>query len=237
MVSGRAKDDVSGILVVDKETGMTSHDVVDLVRRRFGVKKAGHAGTLDPAATGVLVILIGSATRLSQKLSGQDKSYRAVMKLGERTDSGDSEGKIIAEKEVSVDAERVRKVVESFRGDIEQIPPMFSAKKIKGKKLYQLARKGAVVERPPVKVTINDIGVTEAALPEVEFYVDCGKGTYIRQLADDIGEKLGCGAHLTGLRRISSGNFHVRDAVSVTELSSMSRERFYESVTGIQESP
>ena len=233
MVPEGAKDIVSGILVVDKGTGMTSHDVVSLVRRRFGVKKAGHAGTLDPGATGVLVILIGTATRLSQKLSGEDKSYRAVMRLGERTDSGDSEGKTIAEKEVSVDGERVRQVVESFRGEIEQVPPMFSAKKIKGKKLYHLARKGIAVERPPVKVTVKDIAVEEVAIPEVTFYVRCGKGTYIRQLADDMGEKLGFGAHLTALRRLSSGKFHIRDAVSVSELSTMSRERFYESVTGI----
>lgn len=226
-------DDVSGVVVVDKEKGMTSHDVVDLVRKRFNFKKVGHAGTLDPNATGVLVILVGLATKLSEKLSGEDKMYKATMKLGERTDSADVDGKIISNRHVSVGPDRIKEVMSEFVGQIEQIPPMFSAKKIKGKRLYKLAREGGVVERPPVKVTIKSIEITELSLPEVQFDVLCTKGTYIRQLADDIGEKLGCGAHLVELRRISSGRFNIASAVTVPELIEMTRERFNENITRI----
>ena len=222
--------EAAGVLVVDKEKGMTSHDVIDVVRRNFGVKKAGHAGTLDPNATGVLVVLIGKATKLSGKLTGEDKRYRALIKLGERTDSGDSTGKIISVKDVLPGPEKIKEVMAQFIGDIEQIPPMFSAKKVRGKRLYKLARKGKVVERSPIKVTIKSLTIKAINMPEVEFDVFCTKGTYIRQLADDIGEKLGCGAHLVELRRISSGDFIVDDAVTVPELKKMSRERFDESI-------
>jgi tRNA pseudouridine55 synthase len=229
----REIDRISGILVVDKAKGMTSHDVIDVVRKRFGVKKAGHAGTLDPNATGVLVVLIGKATKLSQKLTGEDKKYRAVMKLGEKTDSGDSAGKITARREVSCLPDQIKKVMQGFVGEIEQIPPMFSAKKVGGKRLYKAARKGEVVERSPVKVTIKSLELISSNMPEVEFDVLCTKGTYIRQLADDIGEKLGCGAHLSELRRISSGEFKIDAAVTVAELEKMSKESFYESVARI----
>jgi len=225
--------EVSGIIVVDKDKGMTSHDVVDLVRRRFVLKKTGHAGTLDPNATGVLVLLVGSATKLSQKLSGEDKMYRALMKLGVRTDSGDVTGKIVSKKDILIGPQEINEVMKQFLGDIEQVPPMFSAKKIKGKRLYKMARRGEVVERPPVRVTIKSLDIRAVNLPEVEFDVLCSKGTYIRQLADDIGERLGCGAHLVELRRISSGNFKVEDAVTISELSEMSKESFNESVKRI----
>ncbi|MFA6636812.1 MAG: tRNA pseudouridine(55) synthase TruB [Candidatus Omnitrophota bacterium] len=226
-------DQVSGILVVDKAKGMTSHDVIDVIRKRFGVKKAGHAGTLDPNATGVLVVLIGKATKLSQKLTGEDKKYRAVMKLGERTDSGDSTGKIISGGEVFCFPDQIKKVMQGFVGEIEQIPPMFSAKKVGGKRLYKAARRGEVVERAPIKITIKSLEVISLNMPEVEFDVLCTKGTYIRQLADDIGEKLGCGAHLSELRRISSGEFNVDGSVPAAELEKMSKESFYESVARI----
>ena len=225
--------EVSGIIVVDKDKGMTSHDVVDLVRRRFVLRKTGHAGTLDPNATGVLVLLVGSATKLSQKLSGEDKMYRALMKLGVRTDSGDVTGKIVSKKDILIGPQEINEVMKQFLGDIEQVPPMFSAKKIKGKRLYKMARRGEVVERPPVRVTIKSLDIRAVNLPEVEFDVLCSKGTYIRQLADDIGERLGCGAHLVELRRISSGNFKVEDAVTISELSEMSKESFNESVKRI----
>jgi tRNA pseudouridine55 synthase len=225
--------DISGILVVDKEKGMTSHDVVDLVRKRFGLKKVGHAGTLDPDATGVLVLLVGRATKLSGILSGEDKAYRAVMRLGERTDTGDAAGRVISEKDVAVGIDDIRNALKNFEGEIEQVPPMFSAKKIKGKRLYDLARKGQVVERPPVRVTVKKLEILRVDLPDVEFDVLCTKGTYIRQLADDIGEELGCGAHLVELRRTSSGNFRLDKAFRVSKLSEMSRESFNENIERI----
>ena len=223
-------NEISGILVVDKEKGMTSHDVVALVRKRFNLKKVGHAGTLDPNATGVLVLLIGSATKLSATLTCEDKKYRALMKLGEKTDSGDLTGKLIYQKDVSVGAAEINEVAKRFVGEIEQIPPMFSAKKIKGKRLYKLALKGEVVERPPVQITITSLDIISINIPEVEFDVSCSKGTYIRQLAEDMGEKLGCGAHLLELRRTASGDFNIDGALTVSKLKEMSEECFNESV-------
>ncbi|MBF0494888.1 MAG: tRNA pseudouridine(55) synthase TruB [Candidatus Omnitrophica bacterium] len=217
-------DNFLGILIVDKKKGMTSHDVVSLIRRRFGVKKVGHAGTLDPNATGVLVLLLGGATKLSGNFLNEDKEYEAVMKLGVRTASGDPDAEIISEKEVNVGDAEIRKAVNSFVGEIEQMPPMFSAKKVQGKKLYQFARKGIEVEREPKKVTIKNIEITEIIMPLVKFKVVCGKGTYIRQLVDDIGEALVCGAHLQDLRRTRSGNFHIKDAVEVDKLLAMDRK-------------
>jgi tRNA pseudouridine55 synthase len=227
------KDGISGIVVVDKEKGMTSHDVVALIRRKFALKKVGHAGTLDPNATGVLVILIGKATKLSAKLTGEDKRYSAVMKLGEKTDSGDVDGRVISTKEVSVSFDELKSVMAEFVGEIEQVPPMFSAKKIAGKRLYETARKGGTVPRPAVKVTVRELGITFLRMPEVGFDVLCTKGTYIRQLADDIGEKLGCGAHLLDLRRISSGKFDISGAVTVSELNKMSMERLNENIVRV----
>ncbi|HPN72745.1 MAG TPA: tRNA pseudouridine(55) synthase TruB [Candidatus Omnitrophota bacterium] len=225
--------DISGILVVDKDKAMTSHDVVDLVRKRFKIRKVGHAGTLDPDATGVLVLLLGAATRLSSQLSGEDKKYRAKIRLGERTDSGDSSGKIISEKAVSQDIAGIKRVMESFVGEIDQVPPMFSAKKVKGKRLYKLARQGKTVERLPVKVTVKSLDIISVDLPEIEFEVLCTKGTYIRQLADDIGEKAGSGGHLVELRRLSSGNFKIENAVTISEILRMNREELNENLARI----
>lgn len=233
-IRGDDKGEISGILVVDKEKGMTSHDVVDIVRKRTGIKKVGHAGTLDPNATGVLVILMGKATKFSDKLSGEDKLYKATMRLGERTNSGDCDGLIVSRRDISVDTDKIKEVMSLFLGEIEQVPPMFSAKKIAGKRLYKIARKGEVVERPPVKVTIKKLEVTNISLPEVEFEVLCSKGTYIRQLADDIGEALLCGAHITELRRLSSGSFDLSNSVSVSELKKMDREKIDENIIRIQ---
>jgi len=224
-------DDPSGILVVDKGKQMTSHDVVDLVRRKFSIKKVGHAGTLDPNATGVLVLLIGNATKLSGRFTGEDKEYEAVMKLGEETDSADCDGEIISVKEVCSGEEEVRGTVAGFLGETEQIPPMVSAKRVNGKRLYKLARKGLEVERPPRKIVISEIEVKNIELPFVSFRSVCSKGTYIRQLASDIGKKLGCGAHLTELRRLKSGSFTLAGAVSVLALSDMDRKTFDESIT------
>ncbi|MBU0570849.1 MAG: tRNA pseudouridine(55) synthase TruB [Candidatus Omnitrophica bacterium] len=222
--------DPRGILVVDKPKGMTSHGVVTLVRRHFRIKKVGHAGTLDPNATGVLVLLLGKATKLSETFLNQDKEYEAVMKLGEKTDSGDSEGKVIKAREVCLTEDELQEVINDFRGDIEQIPPMFSAKKIDGKKLYKLAHKGLEVPREPVKVWIKEIEIKSVSIPMVHFRVVCSKGTYIRQLADDIGDALGCGANLAELRRIRSGEFDLEKAVAFDVLSKMGKEELHENI-------
>lgn len=226
-------EDPSGILVVDKEKGMTSHDVVALVRRRFSIKKAGHAGTLDPNATGVLVLLIGAATKRSDEFLNKDKEYVAVMKLGERTDTGDCDGKVLAEREVNVTREDILSLMEKFKGESEQMPPMFSAKRYKGKKLYELARKGKEVEREPRKIVISELEAVKIDLPLVTFRVVCGKGTYVRQLAEDMGEALGCGAHLVELRRTRSGEYDLSKAFSVGDLSKMTRESLSESISRI----
>lgn len=225
--------EVSGILIVDKAKGMTSHDVVDFIRKKFKIKKVGHAGTLDPNATGVLVMLIGKATKLSDKLLNEEKEYAAVMKLGERTESGDSQGKIIAVKEARVTEEEVRNAAASFVGEIDQVPPMVSAKSVGGQRLYKLARKGIEVAREPKRIVIKKIEVKKVELPYVEFDVVCGKGTYIRQLAEDIGEKLGCGAHLAELRRSRSGNFFVERSVSFEKLGKMTLKDLNENLIRI----
>ncbi|HNX90633.1 MAG TPA: tRNA pseudouridine(55) synthase TruB [Candidatus Omnitrophota bacterium] len=224
---------MDGILLVDKEKGMTSHDVVHHIRKRFGIKKVGHAGTLDPNATGLLVILLGGYTRRSADLMGQEKEYFAVMKFGEKTDTGDSDGKVIESFPVNVSKDDIIRVMDMFRGEIEQVPPMFSAKKHKGKKLYDLARKGIEVERPPVRVVIKEIEIVNFDIPFVEFRVVCSKGTYIRQLADDIGQRLGCGAHLVELRRSRSGDFSVENAVSMDAIRAMDGEKLNESILRI----
>lgn len=204
---------------MDKPKGLTSHDVVSFLRKRFSIGKVGHAGTLDPMATGVLVLLLGRATRLSGKLSCDDKEYEASMRLGITTDSHDSEGKVVCAKETgSLSEDEIKKAFCSFLGVIEQVPPMVSAIKHKGKKLYQLARRGVEIERAPRKITIYDLRIKSISMPDVSFAVSCSKGTYIRKLASDIGEKLGCGAHLTSLRRTRSGRFTIGEAVTFEEL-------------------
>jgi tRNA pseudouridine55 synthase len=226
-------DDPSGILVVDKEKGMTSHDVVKLVRRKFSIKKVGHAGTLDPNATGVLVLLLGKATKLSGRISAEDKEYVATMKLGEETDSADCDGTLIAVREVCSSEKEVIDVVVGFLGESEQVPPMVSAKRVKGERLYKLARKGITVKREPETIIISEIEVENIELPFVRFRTVCSKGTYIRQLADDIGKKLGCGAHLTELRRVRSGSFSLKEAIPFSALSDMDRNTFDENITRI----
>lgn len=222
--------EISGILVVDKEKGMTSHDVVDLIRKRFRIKKVGHAGTLDPNATGVLVILLGKATKSSDIFMSEEKEYNAVMKLGERTDSGDIDGKVIEIRDAAVTEEAIRSVTDGFIGEIDQVPPMVSAKQVGGKRLYKLARKGIEIEREPRRVNITSIDIRRVDMPYVEMDVVCSKGTYIRQLADDIGEKLGCGAHLTELRRTRSGAFSVGKAVTIGQLLKMDEAALDENI-------
>jgi len=210
---------LDGVLLIDKDAGPTSHDVVDGVRKILKMRKVGHTGTLDPAATGVLPIVLGKGTKLSRYLTGTSKSYRGTITLGITTDTLDAEGETLAEKPVEVDEAGVHAALEQFRGAIEQIPPMYSAKKHEGKRLYQLARKGVEVPRDPKPVTIYELTLVEVNLPELVVDVTCSAGTYIRVLAADLGESLGCGAHLSALRRTSVGNFALEQAITLDQLA------------------
>jgi tRNA pseudouridine55 synthase len=210
-----------GVLLVDKPKGWTSFDVVNMVRNRFNVPKVGHCGTLDPAASGLIVLMLGKFTKLSQKFSGEDKVYLSDMLLGTETDSQDMDGEIVAENDYSqVTEEQVREVLASFVGEQEQVPPMFSAKKQDGKRLYKLARQGVEVEREAKPINIESIEVDEIDIPHVKFTVKCSKGTYIRTLCYDMGKELGCGAVLFDLRRTLSGKFDLQDAVDIETLKS-----------------
>lgn len=205
-----------GVLLVDKPVDWTSHDVVNCVRGRFKIKKVGHAGTLDPNATGLVVLLLGKGTKLSNQIMGGDKTYTGVIRLGVTTSSLDAVGEVTSTASTdAVTAEAVLEAAKKYVGDIEQIPPMVSALKKDGKRLYALARKGVEVERPPRPVTIHSFAVSAAHLPDVDFSVTCSKGTYVRTLADDLGRDLGCGGHLLSLRRIASGKFSVENAHAV----------------------
>ena len=218
--------DISGILTVDKPATWTSFDVVNFVRSRFKVPKVGHCGTLDPAATGLLVLVLGKFTAFSAKLSGENKTYRATLRLGVETSSGDLDGEILAEKGAgNITAEQAENALRSFIGESMQTPPMVSAVKIGGKKLYELARKGVEIERTPRPITIFRLNVIRTALPEIEFELDCSKGTYIRTLCADAGRKLGCGGVLAKLRRLRSGEFTLDGAVTEKELKEWDREQ------------
>ena len=215
-----------GVLLVDKPAGMTSHDVVDRVRRQFGFKKVGHCGTLDPAATGLLILVVERATKLQDRLMSVDKTYEGTMLLGISTDSQDVDGEVIAEKPVPPLTENdIEEALAKFRGDIQQVPPMVSAVKHQGTPLYKLARKGKTVEREPRLVHIYDLRVLAVELPRIRFRVAYTKGTYVRTLCSDIGDLLGCGAHLYELRRTQSGNFQVNDAHSLEEILKQTREQ------------
>jgi tRNA pseudouridine55 synthase len=204
-----------GILVVDKPLGRTSRMITTAVGRLFQEKRAGHLGTLDPNATGVLPILLGQATRLARYLDGQSKEYRAVVRLGQETDTWDAAGKLLSEASVAgLSVEQVREAALSFQGELEQVPPMHSALKFKGQPLYRLARQGKTVERKPRKVKIEELEVEQVALPDVTLRVVCSPGTYLRSLAHDLGEKLGKGGHLLSLRRLRSGGFGLDQAVT-----------------------
>lgn len=211
---------VSGVLVIDKPIGLTSHDVVQIIRRGTGIRRAGHTGTLDPRASGVLVVLIGPAVRLSEYVSASDKRYQATIRLGSSTDTYDAEG-VVTKSTVSVDditEERFNEVLQEFVGEIEQVPPPYSAVKVKGKKAYEMAREGEEVDLSPRKIHVYSLEVLEWAPPEVVIDVYCSSGTYVRSLANDLGNRLGCGAHLVGLRRTKSGRFTLRDAVPLRRL-------------------
>ena len=211
---------VDGIVVIDKPAGMTSHDVVDEVRRRFGTKKVGHAGTLDPDATGVLVVGVGRATRLLSFTQHIPKRYRAVVHFGITTSTQDASGEVVAERDPSFTEDDLRAVLDKFTGEIEQLPPMVSAVKVGGERLYKKARRGEDVERAPRRVTVYSLDLVSYDEEKSEAIVDvaCSGGTYVRTLADDVGEALGCGAHLASLRRTSSGGFDEIDAIALSNV-------------------
>lgn len=227
--------EASGILLVDKPSEWTSHDVVAVVRRTFRIEKVGHCGTLDPAATGLLILVLGKATKFSQILSGNDKTYECVMRIGIETDSYDMDGAVTSEKDwSSVTEKEVRDAVKKFTGKILQIPPMVSAKKVGGKKLYELARKGKTIEREPVPVEISSIDITKIELPDVYMTVSCTKGTYMRSLCFDIGNVLGCGATLFSLRRTKSGLFSVDNAMALEKLRELNQSELENAMVDIQ---
>ena len=211
---------INGIVVLDKANGLSSNAALQEVKRLYEANKAGHAGSLDPLATGVLPVCLGEATKVSQFLLDSDKRYRARIKLGIRTDTGDSEGSIIERNEgISVSRKAIERALTKFKGEVEQVPPMHSAIKMNGVPLYKLARKGITVEREPRLVTLYQICLVEFVHSELELEISCSKGTYIRTIADDLGQELGCGAHVIELRRTQAGVFTEKDSISSEELA------------------
>tara|TARA_B100000949_G_scaffold82620_2_gene73997 strand:+ start:2553 stop:3470 length:918 start_codon:yes stop_codon:yes gene_type:complete len=211
---------INGIVVLDKANGLSSNAALQEVKRLYEANKAGHAGSLDPLATGVLPVCLGEATKVSQFLLDSDKRYRARIKLGIRTDTGDSEGSIIERNEgISVSRKAIERALTKFKGEVEQVPPMHSAIKMNGVPLYKLARKGITVEREPRLVTLYQICLVEFVNSELELEISCSKGTYIRTIADDLGQELGCGAHVIELRRTQAGVFTEKDSISSEELA------------------
>jgi tRNA pseudouridine55 synthase len=209
---------ISGVLVVDKPIGLTSHDVVQIIRKGTNIRRAGHTGTLDPRASGVLVILVGPAVRLSEYVSASDKRYQAVVRLGQSTDTYDADGRVVSTSPVNITEDEFANALKQFIGEIEQVPPPYSAVKVKGKKAYEMAREGEEVELMPRKIQVYNLDLLEWAPPDAVIDVYCSSGTYVRSLAHDLGEALGCGAHLVGLRRTKSGRFTLRDAVPLRKL-------------------
>ncbi|WP_422447436.1 MULTISPECIES: tRNA pseudouridine(55) synthase TruB [unclassified Endozoicomonas] len=215
---------VDGIIVVDKVYGASSNEVLQRVKRLFNAAKAGHTGSLDPLATGVLPICLGEATKFSQYLLDSDKSYRTTMKMGVRTTTGDREGEIVEERPVTVTRSDVEAILHQFRGDVEQVPSMFSALKHNGRPLYEYAREGIEIERPSRTITIHRLELLDFDGDECVFEVDCTKGTYIRTLVEDIGEALGCLGHVAELKRLKAGPYTEHQAHSLDELAAMRDE-------------
>ncbi len=214
-----------GVLLVNKPAGLTSHDVVDRVRRRFRIPKVGHAGTLDPQATGLLLLMLGRATKLANRLMAENKVYEGSFRLGVTTDTQDGEGQVLEERPVesSITSEQIEEKLAELTGDIMQIPPMVSALKKDGVPLYKLARKGETVKREPRLIRVYEFKLLDWQLPVGTFRVHCGKGCYVRTLCADLGEMIGCGAYLESLSRLASGSFHLNDSTSLEALLNMSR--------------
>jgi tRNA pseudouridine55 synthase len=208
-----------GILLLDKPSGVTSHDVVDEVRRKLGMRRVGHGGTLDPLATGLLIVLVGKATTLFQRFSDYDKIYESVMRLGAETSTGDSEGEVVKTgNPEQVTEEAIRAVFSRFKGELLQTPPMVSALRHKGKRLYELAREGKEVSVPPRRITVYENEIMNIDMPSIAFRVRCSKGTYVRKLAQDIGEELGCYGHITAIRRTAIGPFALDKAITIDQV-------------------
>jgi tRNA pseudouridine55 synthase len=226
----------SGVLLIDKAPDMTSHDVVAIARRALNTKKIGHCGTLDPMATGLLMLVVGRATKIQDLLMSEAKEYVGTMTLGAVTSTQDRQGEILEAKEVPAFSEaEIRNAFDGFMGDFEQIPPMVSAIKKDGVPLYKLARKGQTIERDPRPVSVTGYQVTRIELPEVDFVVNCSKGFYVRTYAHDIGERLGCGGHLSALRRTRSGKFTLDRAVTVADLKTAPREDLLKAMVSLAE--
>ncbi len=226
----------SGLLIIDKAPDMTSHDVVAIARGALKIKKIGHCGTLDPMATGVLMLLINKATKLQDMLMSEDKVYEGSLKLGITTDSQDAEGDPVEEKEVPDFSESdIKAAFDKYLGDFEQIPPMVSAIKKDGVRLYKLARQGKVVERDPRAVKVTDYQIHNINLPDIDFTVHCSKGFYVRTYAHDIGADLGCGAHLSALRRTRSGKFDLTKSIPAMDLKTIGRDAILENLISLEE--
>ena len=220
---------MDGVLNIRKEKGYTSHDVVAVLRKVVGQKKIGHTGTLDPDATGVLPVCLGRATKVCELLTDHDKTYEALLLLGKTTDTQDISGEVLEERDPGdLTEEEVRSCIESFIGEYDQIPPMYSALKVNGKKLYELAREGQEVERKARRITIHEIRILEINLPEVKLEVTCSKGTYIRTLCHDIGQKLGCGGCMKELLRTRVERFGLEDSIRLGEIAQLQKEGILE---------
>ncbi len=221
----RYKSAISGVLIVDKPIGKTSHDIVQIIRKGTGIRRIGHTGTLDPRASGVLVILIGPAVRLSEYLQSDIKRYEATIRLGSVSDTYDGDGLIeTTGADMNISEDQISEAMKKFVGEIEQTPPVYSALKIKGRKAYEMAREGIAFEIPSRKVTVYSMDLIEYNPPELSVDILCSSGTYVRSIANDLGQVLGCGAYLSGLRRTLSGHFSLRDAVSIPNLEASFEE-------------
>ena len=232
----RMLEPFDGVLIVDKPPGLTSHDVVVRVRKRFKFRKVGHGGTLDPLATGVLVILIGRGTKLSSRFIGSDKTYEATMRLGVATDSQDADGQVVSEADyASVTAEQLEAEMAKRTGDIMQTPPMVSAAKVDGIPLYKRARRGQTIEREPKLIHVYEFSLNDFTPPLVRFTLRCTKGTYVRTLCADIGESLGCGAHVSQLRRTLSGELGIEQALTLEQVLNKTRDELKESILPLRQ--
>ncbi|EJE8522011.1 tRNA pseudouridine(55) synthase TruB [Vibrio parahaemolyticus] len=221
---------VNGVILLDKPTGISSNDALQKVKRIYFAEKAGHTGALDPLATGMLPICLGEATKFSQFLLDSDKRYRVIAKLGERTNTSDSDGEVVETRSVNVDLEKLEACIDKFRGESDQVPSMFSALKYQGKPLYEYARKGIEVPRESRKITVYEIVLHRFESDEVEMEVHCSKGTYIRTIVDDLGEMLGCGAHVTMLRRTGVAKYPYEKMVTLEQLNELLEQAHREEI-------